>query len=64
MIEPINTSTDCREETGITVGLIDSLIYISRILAKRELIEPAILEALADLRSDGDLRSILGLDND
>lgn len=33
----MDTSTDCRSEEGITVGLCDSLIAIARVLAKRDL---------------------------
>jgi hypothetical protein len=52
-------NTDCRTEEGITIGLIDSIIIISRILAKRKLNTPQIQEALKDLGSDEDLESIL-----
>lgn len=56
------TTTDCRTEEGITVGLIDSLITTSRVLKHRLSIlqlTPAIEEALKDLKSDKDLKSIL-----
>ena len=53
------STTDCRSEEGITVGLIDSLISISRILAKRDLNSPAVLEALKDLQSDSDVKIII-----
>lgn len=42
---------DCRSEVGITVGLIDSLIYISRVLNNRDLDHPAIKEAFKDLQA-------------
>lgn len=51
--------TDCREEEGITVGLIDAIISIARILAKRDLTTHAVVEALADLRADEDIALIL-----
>jgi len=61
--------TDCRTETGVTVGLIDSLITVSRVLAPRlkkikgrELSKP-ILEALDDLYQDEDLLYILTTGN-
>ena len=51
---------DCRSETGITIGLIDSIIAISRVLAKRDLTSSnEVAEALSDLRSDEDLRQIM-----
>ncbi len=46
--------TDCRSETGVTVGLIDSLIFICRILAERDLTSHAAVEALKDLGVDED----------
>ena len=53
------TSTDCRSEIGITVGLIDSLISISRILKDRLSDNKEITEALKDLQNDEDLKKIL-----
>lgn len=53
------SKTDCREETGITVGLIDSLITQVRILRKRDLDKKEIKEALLDLIADEDLEYIL-----
>jgi hypothetical protein len=50
--------TDCRSEVGITVGLIDSLIFICRILSKRDLSNVSITEALLDLQSDEDIKEI------
>jgi hypothetical protein len=55
--------TDCREEDGITVGLIDSLISIARILAKRDFKPESVQEALKDLRSDKDIAKILEKEN-
>jgi hypothetical protein len=58
-----DTSTDCRDEVGITVGLIDAIISISRILAPRikdmKKTHAAIEESLADLRGDEDLNFIV-----
>lgn len=53
--------TNCRDETGITVGLIDSLISICRILADRDLERAEVREALKDLREDGDFRKVAGV---
>lgn len=53
------TGTDCRSETGITVGLIDAIITMSRLLAQRDLSAPEVQESLKDLRQDEDLRKVL-----
>jgi hypothetical protein len=49
----------CRSEEGVTIGLIDSIISISRVLSKRKFNTKQIKEALADLRCDEDLQNIL-----
>lgn len=52
---------DCRTEEGITIGLIDSIISISRVLNKRlqnKDQSEQINEALKDLRADKDLADI------
>jgi hypothetical protein len=51
--------SDCRTKDGITIGLIDSLIFISRVLSKRDLRSPEVLEALKDLQTDEDLKYLL-----
>jgi hypothetical protein len=53
------TETDCRSETGITVGLIDGIIAVARVLVHRDWSDPVIVEALADLRDDEDLRALI-----
>ena len=53
------STTDCRSDVGVTVGLIDGLIAISRVLAHRDLSLPEVQEALADLADDEDLRKVL-----
>lgn len=63
---PDYCNTDCRSETGITVGLIDSLIAISRVLAPRLKVaylpnEKAIYSALGDLVQDSDLKFVLSV---
>ncbi|WP_336704407.1 hypothetical protein [Chryseobacterium indologenes] len=51
---------DCRTEEGVTIGLIDAIIAISRVLAKRNLNQTEeIKEALKDLIGDEDLSFIL-----
>lgn len=55
-------TTDCRTEEGIIVSLIDSIISVSRVVKQRLIMlksTPAIEEALKDLKSDEDLKSIL-----
>lgn len=54
-------TSDCRTETGITIGLIDSLITIARILVPRDLTDSHVVEALEDLASDEDVARIMGL---
>jgi hypothetical protein len=53
--------TDCRDEDGITVGLIDAIINISRLLAKRDLSPPVVTEALRDLKQDEDMNFIMDI---
>lgn len=58
-------SIDCRSEEGITIGLIDSIISICRILARRDLEQTDnIKEALIDLAHDEDVHkvTVAGLD--
>jgi hypothetical protein len=51
--------TECRSEQGVTVGLIDTILNSARLLAGRNLNSNAVRQALSDLSSDGDLRSLL-----
>lgn len=52
---PIATSTDCRSEEGIAVGLIDGLISIYRALSRLDLTGwAAVRQALLDLLGDED----------
>jgi hypothetical protein len=52
----VETSTDCRSEEGTTVGLVDALIAIARVLRCRPFTTRAEWAALADLRDDEDAR--------
>lgn len=54
-----NNVVCCRSEEGITVGLIDSIISISRILAKRSFENRDVVEAFKDLADDEDLKTII-----
>lgn len=49
---------NCRSEEGITVGLVDALISILRVLAMRDLSAPNAQEALADLFEDSDFYTV------
>ena len=53
------TQTDCRTDDGITVGLIDAIISIARVLRYRDMSSVSVKEALADLRQDEDIAKIL-----
>lgn len=49
----------CRSDEGVTVGLVDAMISILRVLAPRDLSTTNVQEALADLTEDPDLRTVL-----
>ena len=53
--------TSCRSEEGITVGLIDALISIARILVVRDFTPSVVKEALLDLASDEDVAKVLSV---
>lgn len=55
----MNSTTDCRSEEGITVGLIDALISVARVLSRRYFASPAVVEALRDLADDEDINIIM-----
>jgi hypothetical protein len=48
----------CRSEEGVTVGLVDAIIGIVRVLSVRDLTTYHVQEALADLFQDEDLQTI------
>jgi hypothetical protein len=48
----------CRSPEGITVGLVDAIIGIVRVLAPRDLSARHVQEALADLFEDSDFRTV------
>lgn len=54
-----DTETDCRTEEGITVGLIDSILSVAKVLKTRDLMGEAIQEALLDLQNDESIKFIL-----
>ncbi|NCN07516.1 hypothetical protein GW933_02370 [Candidatus Falkowbacteria bacterium] len=59
MVNSNKNKIDCRSEDGITVGLIDALISIARILSKRDFQPVTVQEALKDLADDEDIDMIL-----
>lgn len=50
--------TDCRSGVGATVGLIDAIISIARVLRTRDMDDSAVQAALADLRADADVQHL------
>jgi hypothetical protein len=63
LFKPV-TQTDCRTDVGVTVGLIDSIITMARVLSGRVLDSVEVQEALQDFREDGDVRALLGVPAD
>jgi hypothetical protein len=57
----VETYTDCRSETGVTVGLIDNIITICRVLKSRDMSPSEVQEALLDLGSDEDVAWLMEL---
>lgn len=54
-----SNAIDCRSPEGVTIGLIDAIISIARIVAKRDLKNPAVQEALKDFAQDEDIQKII-----
>jgi len=48
----------CRSEEGITVGLVDAMIAIVRVLSVRNMSTKNVQDALEDLFSDRDFKTI------
>lgn len=57
------SDSDCRTDEGITIGLIDGVIAICRVLRKRDLSSPNIQEALLDMSGDEDIAFVLAAYN-
>ena len=53
------THTDCRSEVGTTVGIIDAIITLCRLLHGRDTSGDEVVQALQDLRHDEDFASLL-----
>lgn len=47
-----NKTIECKSNLGLTIGLIDSIIYICRVLENKDFSNPEILEALKDLNNE------------
>lgn len=47
-------TTDCRQQSGITVGLFDGLIAQIRIIRERNLKSEEVVEVLKDMADDED----------
>lgn len=54
-----HSHTDCRDEIGVTVALIDAIIVQCRMLRGRDLSSQEVREALVDLINDEDLNRLL-----
>lgn len=53
---------DCRSYEGVTIGLIDSIITICRVLSTRDMLSHSqVKEALLDLAQDEDVRLVMEL---
>lgn len=46
--------SNCRAESGVTVGIVDSIITMCRLFRGRDLSSHEVREALKDLSSDED----------
>lgn len=55
------SKTDCRSDVGITVGLIDGIIAMARVLRTKDQSSAEVQEALNDLRADEDIAALVGL---
>lgn len=53
------SKTDCRDNDGITVSIIDAIITSCRMLRGRNLKTKAVREALSDIISDSDFYYLL-----
>jgi hypothetical protein len=59
MADSDEEAQDCRSEEGQTTGLIDSLLFISREVATRDLSPEKVQDALADLLDDPAFQGVL-----
>jgi hypothetical protein len=59
MNDPFEDFMSCKTPDGITVGLIDGMIAIARVLKQRDLTSPGVQEALTDLAQDDDIKDLI-----
>jgi hypothetical protein len=59
MNDPFDDFMSCKTSDGITVGLIDGMIAIARVLKQRDLTNPGVQEALTDLAQDDDIKDLI-----
>jgi hypothetical protein len=59
-VKPEPPPLDCRSEAAVTVGLIDAIISIARVLRRRDLTTTEAMDALEDFRADEDVAFLLG----
>lgn len=58
VVEVVEEVQSCRSEEGITVGLVDALIGIVRVLAPRDMSPQNVQDALSDLFEDSDFATV------
>jgi hypothetical protein len=52
------TFSDCRTDDGVTIGLIDAIITMCRLLINRDLSTADVIEALKDIANDEDFNQL------
>ncbi len=53
------TYTNCRSEIGVTVGIIDAIITLCRLLHERDMSGDEVAQALQDLGHDENFAGLL-----
>lgn len=54
-----DTHTDCRDSIGVTVGILDAIMVLCGLLIDRDLSDPAIKEALKDLKGNSGFKFLI-----
>ena len=54
-----DTHTDCRDSIGVTVGILDAIMVLCRLLKGRDLSNLETKEALKDLKNDEDFKFLI-----
>jgi len=61
----VDEPLDCKSEPGLVVGMIEAIMTLAAMIwEKLPSDHPAVIEALRDLRTDPDLRSLLEVVDD